>query len=123
MRQIHGVPATKPGALPQNRSLLAIGDPESPGEEYPPLPNARNELDAIGALFAGPDKTVYEGVASRPSVYRESHPDRFSFVHFATHATVNPAQPLESALILSREGNTYSRTAREITSILLTPVS
>jgi CHAT domain-containing protein/Tfp pilus assembly protein PilF len=107
--------AKKPGRA----SLLAIGDPESPGEEFPRLPNARKEVDTIAALFSNSNKSVYEGAESQPSIYRRADPVRFSFIHFAAHATANRASPLDSALILSREGNIYALTAREIMKIPL----
>jgi CHAT domain-containing protein len=98
-------------------SLLAIGDPESPGEEFPRLPNARKELDTVAALFSDSNKAVYESGESQPSTYLRADPARFSFIHFAAHATANRASPLDSALILSREGNRYTLTAREIMKI------
>ena len=104
---------------PERANVLAIGDPESPGQEFPPLPNARKEVDTIAALFSNSDRVVYEGAASQPSVYRGSNPARFEFIHFAAHATANPASPLDSALILSREGNTYTLTARQIMQVPL----
>lgn len=100
-------------------SLLAMGDPESAGEEFPRLPNARKEVDTIAALFSASNKAVYEGAKSQPSMYRRADPARFSFIHFAAHATANSASPLDSALILSREGNAYSLTAREIMQVPL----
>lgn len=104
---------------PRRASLLAIGDPESPGEEFPRLPNARKEVDTIAALFSDSNKLVYEGAKSQPSIYRQSGPAHFSFIHFAAHATANRASPLDSALILSRQGNTYALTAREIMQVPL----
>jgi CHAT domain-containing protein/Tfp pilus assembly protein PilF len=100
-------------------SLLAIGDPESAGQEYPRLPNARQEVEQIAALFPASNKAVYEGTESRPSCYRQAGPARFSLIHFAAHATANRASPLDSALILSREGNTYALSARDIMNVPL----
>jgi CHAT domain-containing protein len=100
-------------------SLLAMGDPEPPGQEYPRLPNARKEVDTIAAQFPGANTAVYEGPALHPSAYRQAGPARFSLIHFAAHATANRASPLESALILSREGNVYALTAREIVRVPL----
>jgi CHAT domain-containing protein len=110
---------SRPARKPRQVSLLAIGDPESPGEEFPRLPNARKEVDTIAALFSGSNRMVYEGAQSHPSVYLGADPARFSFIHFAAHATANRTNPLDSALILSREGNTYSLTAREIMKVPL----
>jgi len=100
-------------------SLLAIGDPESAGQEYPRLPNARQEVEQIAALFPASNKAVYEGTESRPSCYRQAGPARFSLIHFAAHATANRASPLDSALILSREGNVYALSARDIMNVPL----
>lgn len=107
------------GANPRHANLLAIGDPESPGREFPRLPNARKEVETIAALFSGSDKVVYEGAESQPTVYRRADPARFSFIHIAAHATANRASPLDSALILSPDGNAYALTAREIMKIPL----
>jgi len=110
---------SRPGATPRQASLLAIGDPESPGQEFPRLPNARKEVDTIAALFPNSNKAIFEGAESRPSMYSRADPARFSFIHFAAHATANRASPLDSALILSREGNVYALTAREIMKVPL----
>ena len=100
-------------------SLLAIGDPEPAGPEYPRLPNARKEVETISALFSPANKVVYEGKASNPSAYRHGDPAHFSLIHFAAHATANRASPLDSALILSRDGNAYTLTARDIMKVPL----
>jgi len=110
---------SRPAKKAQAGSLLAIGDPESPGQEFPDLPHAREEVDTIAALFADSSKSVYERARAQPSVYRKAGTARFSFVHFAAHATANRASPLDSALILSREGNSYALTAREIMRVPL----
>jgi CHAT domain-containing protein len=100
-------------------SLLALGDPEPAGEEYPRLPNARKEVEAIAELFPSSNKVVYEGPESIPSAYEKASPARFSLIHFAAHATANRASPLDSALILTREGNAYTLTARAIMAVKL----
>lgn len=110
---------SRPAARARPPNLLAIGDPESPGQDFPRLPHARKEMDSIATLFSASNKTVYEGPQSRPSMYRASSPARFSFIHFAAHATANRANPLDSALILSRERNVYSLSARDIMQIPL----
>jgi CHAT domain-containing protein len=109
----------RPGSNSNESSLLAIGDPESPGAEYPRLPNAQRELQAIAQLFPPSRKEFYRGSAAQPAVYRRSNPVRFSFIHFAAHASANRMAPLDSALILSREHDSYALTAREIRSIPL----
>jgi CHAT domain-containing protein len=100
-------------------SLLMLGDPDPAGEEYPRLPNARKEIEAIAALFSSGNKDVYRGPESIPAAYGKASPAHFSLIHFAAHATANRASPLDSALILSREGNAYTLTARDIMKIPL----
>jgi CHAT domain-containing protein len=100
-------------------SLLAIGDPEPAAQEYPRLPYARKEVETIAALFSPSSKDVYQGPKSIPSSYGKAVPSRFSLIHFAAHATANRASPLDSALILSREGNAYKLTARDVMNIPL----
>ena len=109
----------RPATKARQASLLAMGDPDSAAEEFPRLPNARKEIDTIAALFSNSNKTVYEGAESQPSTYLRADPARFSFIHFAAHATANRASPLDSALILSRNGNIYALTAREIMKVPL----
>jgi CHAT domain-containing protein len=106
-------------AKQSQRSLLAIGDPEPAGPEYPRLPNARKEVETIAALFSPADRVVFQGDASRPSAYQHADPSHFSLIHFAAHATANRASPLDSALILSRDGTAYTLTARDIMTVPL----
>lgn len=108
---------SRAAARPQT-SLLAMGDPKPAGPEYPRLPNARKEVEAIAAWFPANNK-VYQDEASNPAAYSEAHPERYSLIHFAAHATANRSSPLDSALILSRKGAGYTLTAREIKEIPL----
>lgn len=95
--------------------LLLIGDP-SPvdGGQFPKLANAGRELANIRERFAGSKIVAFTGDAARPSVYRDSRPERFSMIHFAAHATANRESPLDSAVILTPSRNAYKLYAREI---------
>jgi CHAT domain-containing protein len=57
-----------------------------------------------------------EGERATPSAYLSSNPERFSYLHFATHGTASRTRPLESAVVLSKEpgGDTYKLYARNI---------
>jgi CHAT domain-containing protein len=57
-----------------------------------------------------------EGERAKPSAYLSSNPERFSYVHFATHGTASRTRPLESAVVLSKELglDTYKLYARDI---------
>ena len=57
--------------------------------------------------------------ASQPGVYRQAGPGRFSYVHFSAHAVANPESPLDSAIILSPQLESYKLYARTIADIPL----
>ena len=84
------------------RAILLIGDPEPAVEEYPRLPYAGKEMELIARDFAAGDRVAVDGARAFPAAYRESDPSKFSWIHFAAHATANVERPLDSALILSR---------------------
>ncbi len=87
-----------PASLP---SLLLIGAPQSAGEEFPALIHATEEIVKVRGHFPPANRTVFQGAAAQPSAYRAAAPERFSIIHFATHASANQSSPLDSALILS----------------------
>jgi CHAT domain-containing protein len=43
-----------------------------------------------------------------------SQPEKFTYLHFATHGTASRLRPLESAVILSPEGESYKLYARDV---------
>ena len=108
-------------SLPANRSpdvgsALAIGDPAPPNSGiFPRLPYAAAELGAIQHAFPG--ATVRSGAAAAPDAYLDAKPERFSLIHFAAHADANSAQPLDSAIILSANGDRYKLYARDVVGV------
>jgi CHAT domain-containing protein len=95
-------------------SLLLIGNPLSPdARAYPPLPNAGAEIDAIRDEFPS-GAEVHAGPGATPDVYASSQPERFDIIHFAAHATANPVDPLDSAVILSPGKDSFKLYARQI---------
>jgi CHAT domain-containing protein len=107
---------------PQKRvkpSLLLIGAPTSAGAGYDELPAAKSEIEGIQRRFAGRDQVVRIGPDATPQGFLDSMPGRFSMIHFAAHAEANSQSPLESAIILSRNGETFKLYARDITGLKL----
>lgn len=100
--------------------LLLVGASEGQGTEYPALSKAGDEIQSIQEHFAGAAADVYTGAKATPGAFRNSHPERFSLIHFAAHAEANPQTPLESAVILSREGGQFKLYARDVTDTKLT---
>ena len=113
-------------AAQSGNSILLMGDPEPAVEEYQRLPYAAKEIALIEQSFeAGGSghgllrSVVIEGAHAYPAAYRDADPARFSFIHFAAHATANRESPLDSALILSRHESGYALSAREVMNIPL----
>jgi CHAT domain-containing protein/Tfp pilus assembly protein PilF len=102
---------------PMGRSILLIGDAEPANPDFPKLPYASQEVSAIAHLYR--DSCQLTGAEARPESYRAANPGRYSFIHFAAHATANEENPLDSAVVLSPGKTGAKLYAREITSIPL----
>src|SRR5262249_25805712 len=93
-------------------TLLALGNP-LPGKEagepaalalrqemIESLPEAEQEVEALGRLYGASRSKVYIGArASEDRVKAEA--GRARILHFATHGTLNDASPMYSHLVLS----------------------
>jgi CHAT domain-containing protein/Flp pilus assembly protein TadD len=109
-------PAVPRAAAP---SILIIGDPVPSGDDFPRLKYASREVTRIGQQFSPSQTTVRSGEQANPNAYLTSAPGQFSFIHFAAHADANAEAPLESAVILSGEGDTQKLYARAILEVPL----
>jgi CHAT domain-containing protein len=98
----------------KGRTLLLVGDTEQPSSDFPLLTQAKTEMQKIEHYFPETSRRVLEGKEASPSGYLSSHPERYSYIHFVTHGTASQARPLESAVILSKEGDSYKLYARDI---------
>jgi len=99
------------------RTLLLLGNPVSPGTDYPELPRAGVEMTEIEKHFGGASKTVFARESASSSAYVNSTPQRFGYIHFVAHGVANRTDPLDSAIILSRNGgaeDSFKLYAREI---------
>lgn len=99
---------------PRQRNLLLVGDPTSASPEYPRLPQAATEIDRVEQHFPARARLVLEGAQATPQAYLASDTSRFSYVHFVAHGTASRTTPLESAVILSPQGDSYKLYARDI---------
>jgi CHAT domain-containing protein len=99
---------------PAGRSLLLIGNPVSPVAQYPPLQYAGQEMSSIEQSLPAFHKVVLEGAAAEPEAYARSAPGKFAMIHFVAHAAANAQEPLDSAVILSRNGTNYKLLARDV---------
>lgn len=105
--------AGKPTPLAHGK-LLLIGDPVAPSHEFPRLSEAAAEMSGIEKYFPRSATTVLSGKDATPQAYLQSDPAQFSFIHFATHATSSRTRPLESAVVLSEQGDSFKLYGRDI---------
>jgi CHAT domain-containing protein/Tfp pilus assembly protein PilF len=107
-----GSSAMRPEA--KEKSLLLIGNTEQPNPDFPVLAQAAAEMNKIAGYFPDQKRKVLEGKLATPTAYLRSSPERYSYLHFVTHGTASLSRPLESAVILSQEGDSYKLYARDI---------
>jgi CHAT domain-containing protein len=101
-------------SAPKEKSLFLVGNTEPPNAAFPALPQVREEMKQVEKYFPKSQTKVLEGKQATPTAYLGSNPERFSYVHFVTHGTASQTRPLESAVILSKEGDSYKLYARDI---------
>jgi len=104
--------ATQPPA--KDKSLFLVGDSKPPNPLFAPLPLAAEEMKQVRKYFPGALTRVLEGGSATPTAFLKSNPEQFSYIHFVTHGTASRTRPLESAVILSQEGDSYKLYARDI---------
>jgi CHAT domain-containing protein len=101
-------------------NVLLIGNSVSPSPEFPALPYSGAELHSIAERFPERQRAVYEGLQAVPAAYGRAGPKDYSWIHFAAHGVASKESPLESAIILSNEGDSYKLYARDIAKLPLT---
>jgi CHAT domain-containing protein len=101
-------------SAPTQKSILLVGNPNSPNREYPPLAEAPDEMRRIAGHFPASQCKVLQGAGATAVAYLQSNPERFAYLHFVTHGTASHTRPLESAVILSKEGDSFKLYARDI---------
>ena len=99
-----GASATAKSAGPGK--LLLVGDPIPASDDFPKLPQAESEMKKqVESYFPSANSTVYSNASATPDAYLDSHPDQFSFIHFVAHGTASLISPLDSAVILTKQGD------------------
>jgi CHAT domain-containing protein len=95
--------AALPAAPPPARApaVLAIGDPQDGGPDFPRLPYVAAEIAALQRHYPGGVVTAKVGAQARPEAYLGGPLDRFSIVHLGAHAVASREGPLDSKVVLS----------------------
>ena len=99
---------------PQQANLLLVGDALPANPDFPALPQAAREIGVLEKYFAPAQRTEFTQERAVPTAYFRSAPENFSFLHFTAHGTASRTTPLESAVILSPEGDSFKLYARDI---------
>ena len=97
----------------KDRSLLLVGNTE-PVDLFPALAKAPQEMHLVESYFPAAKREVLEGKEATPEAFLLSHPERYAYIHFVTHGTASITRPLDSAVILSKSGDSYKLYARDI---------
>ena len=97
--------------------LLLLGNPVSPSQDFPSLPLFGFEMTQVESHFDKQQEAVFAGPQATPAAYLSSNPAQYSYIHFVSHAIANRANPLDSAIVLSRstsDENSFKLYARDI---------
>ncbi|MGO8718580.1 MAG: CHAT domain-containing protein [Acidobacteriaceae bacterium] len=89
------------GSETNAKNLLLIGNPISPGPDYPRLFNASAEIRSIEKHFRPDSEVVLTQKKAVPAAYAASIPGQFAYIHFVAHGTASRLSPLDSAVVLS----------------------
>jgi CHAT domain-containing protein len=100
----------------RQKNLLLVGDALKASDEFEQLPQAEDEMKIVENYFPESSRTVLRREQATPGAYLASKPERYAYLHFVTHGTASRTQPLESAVILSKEpaSDAYKLYARDI---------
>jgi CHAT domain-containing protein len=105
---------SRPEVSTSNRSALLVGDAEEWDDEFPKLPNAKREIEGIQKSLRA---EILSGPAASPTGYERAHPEHYGFIHLAAHATASRDFPLESAIILSRQGDSGKLSVKDVLAL------
>ena len=99
---------------PQNPRLFLVGDPVSSEDQFPPLRQAAREMASVKGYFPEDHRRILSGRDATSPAYFSGEPERFDFLHFVTHGTASRTHPLDSAVILTKSGDSTKLYAHEI---------
>ncbi len=101
-------------APPSAGNILVMGEALSASPDFPPLPEAGKEVGLLEKYFGESRRLELTGKNATATAFLASQPEKFSYLHFATHGTASQLRPLESAVILSPDKDSYKLYARDV---------
>jgi CHAT domain-containing protein len=102
------------GATGSDGNVLLVGNATQAAQEYPVLPQAQTEMERVQNHFPEQRREVLAGPKATATAFLASKPEKFAYIHFVTHGTASRAHPLDSAVVLSPDGDSYKLYARDI---------
>jgi CHAT domain-containing protein len=103
----------------RDRSLLLIGNSVAPNNDYPELSKAATQMEDVARRFSASEEKILTREEATPKAYLASHPERFSYIHFAAHGKSSRLSPLDSMIVLSKgsgQDDSFKLYARDIIS-------
>ncbi len=107
-------------APPKDARLLVVGDALLASTDFPPLPQAGKEVGLLENYFSATQRLELTGANATATQFLASQPEKFAYLHFATHGTASRMRPLESAVVLSPEADSFKLYARDVVKHPLT---
>jgi CHAT domain-containing protein len=101
----------------KNNRMLLMGDALQASQDFAPLQLAAMEMGMVSRHFAAQDLTLLQQQAATPQAYEKSNPGQYAYLHFVAHGVPGSADPMDSAIVLTRGGaaeDAYKLYAREI---------
>lgn len=96
-----------------NGAMLLVGDPPFADAAYPPLRNAKLEMQNVQRHFK--QHVSLGGAQATPAAFQAAKPANFAYLHFVAHGEATRRKPLDAAVILGKDarGN-YKLLARDV---------
>src|SRR5262249_27691441 len=111
LSRLAGATVSRP---PDRPTILLAGQTPFSRPDFPPVGQAGKGLELIEKHFPPGPRPEPPDRNATPPAYLHSHPQRVADIHFNTHTTASRLQPLDSAIILSPERDSFKLYAREI---------
>jgi CHAT domain-containing protein len=97
------------------KEMLAVGAPIQVSEEFPALLYAPEEIEGVTKPFPPSRIQIFKAEHATPHAFVTGNPEDYRYIHFVAHGTTVPLEPLDSAIILSRDDdNSYKLYASDI---------
>lgn len=96
------------------RSILLVGDPVESDPDFPRLPHASRELDAIASRLADIRQEQLRDTQATAKAVLDRIVGSHDWIHVAAHAQAGSGNPLDSAVVLSPDEGGSKLYARDL---------